>query len=511
MEYVFEKAENILPFLSPHVLRMMRSFDREHTSLRAFRKLQEKSSRGKYARIVRAFLIFVLNSLPYQLPGNSAAGPEFRSLRKLYKVDRQAELTVDILRDAVKNASVTDEEAAGQHRNASGGASHRGLDVGEDHDDDDGIDDEVELDAEESGSEDEDPNEFAHQKEPEKCADRQAEATGFNVDCVRTGALAVESLLLLLAESPLNREQIGPLYAFFACYSVDFEHMCMKRTDRVSQGYSGFIYFMELAVLDYLWSPWAQVVQSEQDPRGYVAGNPFERRIGPWLNAYFKHQSAFPLGDLLATRAYAFYCNRVSSAVGNEVFEIGPHHLRHHGLEITQEELRQFFQRSVRDLGQKLVSGLLLGDGLELFDVVTPSKATATEDFVKSARGFNFLAENEELGGYSEYILERILDDPSAVEKWFGERDDEPVVQPHTAELYLKSTEKFLMHLLVLVHMSSGAPARGTEIIPILYADTVVSQRNLFLDPRTKLFLIRLHYSKTMAATGMERNAVLLR
>lgn len=56
--------------------------------------------------------------------------------------------------------------------------------------------------------------------------------------------------------------------------------------------------------------------------------------------------------------------------------------------------------------------------------------------------------------------------------------------------------------------MTSGAPARGTEIIPLLASNSMINRRNLFLDPKSKLFLIRLRYSKVLATTGMERNAV---
>ncbi|BDD62655.1 hypothetical protein MAP00_007617 [Monascus purpureus] len=79
---------------------------------------------------------------------------------------------------------------------------------------------------------------------------------------------------------------------------------------------------------------------------------------------------------------------------------------------------------------------------------------------------------------------------------------------PLPAERYLFMAKKFLLHLLVLVHMTSGAPARGTEIIPLLASNSIINRRNLFLDPKSKLFLIRLRYSKVLATTGMERNAV---
>jgi superfamily II DNA helicase RecQ len=56
--------------------------------------------------------------------------------------------------------------------------------------------------------------------------------------------------------------------------------------------------------------------------------------------------------------------------------------------------------------------------------------------------------------------------------------------------------------------MTSGAPARGTEINQVIWQNTPINPRNLFLDPVSKLFLIRLAYSKTFSHTGQEKEAV---
>ena len=56
--------------------------------------------------------------------------------------------------------------------------------------------------------------------------------------------------------------------------------------------------------------------------------------------------------------------------------------------------------------------------------------------------------------------------------------------------------------------MTSGAPARGTEISQVIWLNTPENPRNLFLDPVNHVFLIRLAYSKTFARTGQEKDAV---
>src|SRR5699024_10108826 len=81
-------------------------------------------------------------------------------------------------------------------------------------------------------------------------------------------------------------------------------------------------------------------------------------------------------------------------------------------------------------------------------------------------------------------------------------------LRPRKVESYLAKVYTFLVTLLTLCHLTSGAPARGTEINQILFRNTRSRQRNLFLDPRHSLFLIRLSYSKTFSQTNLERNAI---
>lgn len=56
--------------------------------------------------------------------------------------------------------------------------------------------------------------------------------------------------------------------------------------------------------------------------------------------------------------------------------------------------------------------------------------------------------------------------------------------------------------------MTSGAPARGTEIVQLQVFNTSLTKRTLFLDPSSHLFLIRLRYTKTFSNTNIEQNAV---
>jgi hypothetical protein len=67
---------------------------------------------------------------------------------------------------------------------------------------------------------------------------------------------------------------------------------------------------------------------------------------------------------------------------------------------------------------------------------------------------------------------------------------------------YIKLAGELMDELLVLVHMSSGQPARGTELAALLWRNTATGERNVYLSHGTVMLLQR--YSKTRNLTGSD-------
>jgi hypothetical protein len=61
---------------------------------------------------------------------------------------------------------------------------------------------------------------------------------------------------------------------------------------------------------------------------------------------------------------------------------------------------------------------------------------------------------------------------------------------------------------MILLYGTSGGPPRGSEVPPILHANTPQAVRMLFLDRRHHLYILRLRYSKTASRTGLEQQAI---
>ena len=108
-----------------------------------------------------------------------------------------------------------------------------------------------------------------------------------------------------------------------------------------------------------------------------------------------------------------------------------------------------------------------------------------------------------------DYLLEKALHFPKWSTPILG-RDSLPTIEISRAraQTYLETSSRWLKKLLALCHVTSGAPARGTEINQVIWYNTQINPRNLFLDPVNHVFLIRLAYSKTFSRDQHEKDAV---
>jgi superfamily II DNA helicase RecQ len=110
--------------------------------------------------------------------------------------------------------------------------------------------------------------------------------------------------------------------------------------------------------------------------------------------------------------------------------------------------------------------------------------------------------------GSSDFLLQKALATPSWVREIRENNDFAIEISQSKALTYLETSSAWLKTLLTLCYITSGAPARGTEINQVIWQNTAIVPRNLFLDPVSHIFLIRLAYSKNFSRNGQERDAV---
>lgn len=101
------------------------------------------------------------------------------------------------------------------------------------------------------------------------------------------------------------------------------------------------------------------------------------------------------------------------------------------------------------------------------------------------------------------WLLERVLESDSLREKFvFRDRSNKVVWNKLAVRDYYQRVGAFLEVLLILVYITSGQPARGTEIIGLLHSNTTLHW-NIFAEDG--LISLVTSYHKGYTCTGSTR------
>jgi hypothetical protein len=139
---------------------------------------------------------------------------------------------------------------------------------------------------------------------------------------------------------------------------------------------------------------------------------------------------------------------------------------------------------------QKLLEGLLLlhpseqlhklGVGIKMHQLV--------DNAVEGSRGYSFLQHPDNLKGAlpdkRNWLLRRVLHNDWLQDEFIEEgRAPQVLWKTRRVEEYMQQVDAFLERLLLLVHLTSGQPARGTELLTLRYENTLHGHhRSVFID-----------------------------
>ena len=123
---------------------------------------------------------------------------------------------------------------------------------------------------------------------------------------------------------------------------------------------------------------------------------------------------------------------------------------------------------------QDLLENLLLippgydGDRAEMIPPV--DVRGLKDDASNDIPGWSFLdyPENTQLQGKSKWLLDRVCTEPFLKKRFMKpETGGAPLWRLPAVKTYLNNIANFLSRLLLLVHVTSGQPARGTELLTV--------------------------------------------
>lgn len=476
-------GQNQMKHTTTQSLAAINSFSQDPTnqmSLRPLRALQNPTSMRGYALIFQAYLAFLLNSFRHLAGGGPSSYLGLYTLNDPERYDLEA-LEAFLLRASKPEASISsDSDSPDSDDSAHASPSQQMPEA----DPDDDLD--YDLDSDE-----EDEALPQAPQLPNESLDEQL---------VQKGVSLIMNLTLQLARRQVIHQREVPLYAFLACFSRNYSHDCFKTLSLIGHSYSAIIKSHQFILLHWLHTEPFTIPERQPESMAVFIRN--------WMTNHFTGQSASPLGHVLVLRMLALYLIRTSASLGR-IHPVAPHTLKYGQVTISQGHLRHFLAQRVQQLALALSNDLFLEFSYfrEIQHTLDLDRAAQHEDISQQANSWSFLQAYLDQGAHDD-LLQKVLPDSD----WFIQVDGPsgPTLKlvRARAKAFLDSSSAWLKQLLAICHMTSGAPARGTEINQVIWQNTPINPRNLFLDPVSKLFLIRLAYSKTFRHTGQEKEAV---
>ncbi|KAF3031175.1 hypothetical protein E8E12_000438 [Didymella heteroderae] len=150
--------------------------------------------------------------------------------------------------------------------------------------------------------------------------------------------------------------------------------------------------------------------------------------------------------------------------------------------------LRDFVASQVKR-AQRDLEDLLLLHPEECRDEVVPRVALhrLKDDHSNSQKGWNFLQDPrnaDQLRSGDDWLFNRVLDNDSLRDEMLSLTEEQQVNwKKNAVQAYFSKLDNFLEQMLLLIHLTAGQPARGTELMSLQQSNTAQGHhRSIFIE-----------------------------
>ena len=229
--------------------------------------------------------------------------------------------------------------------------------------------------------------------------------------------------------------------------------------------------------------------------------------IDEMQDRFMVYGSRSPMNWILKIRSYGCKVRDNTTALGHIIWTDDGEHLSYKNFELSMTALRWFMRDQV-ELAQKQLHDLLLlppdRDAESRADTVPPVRLRELKDDpTVNTPDWSFLLDKrneDQLAGHDRWLLRRIRDH-GWLRKQFLDGPHSTTWKKKRVKSYLDAIQTFLQRLLLLVHMTGGQPARGTELLTLQWRNSQHGiRRNIFLENGLVTFVTSYH--KGYSITG---------
>lgn len=277
------------------------------------------------------------------------------------------------------------------------------------------------------------------------------------------------------------------IHSFFACKSIR-EDLSIRDSLDFSQLYSKFIYCSQLIVIEYAFSH----AISRDDSSSLTSV------VRDMMSSCFHNSAPTPLGEILNNRSYCFKVNKELSSLSNVIISLtSKETVSYKKVTVSVDDLRHLFKEAILSLEQGLREKLLLGMPSKEYEHVSLEGFSAVEDASNTTPYKCFRDFHPTSPINNALIRDYILKTPLLRGKVFKtSRENKLVLDLTVTKAYLRDVKEFLKLCLLVIHLTSGLPLRGTELTTLRFLNSYKDKREMFLDKASHLFILNISYYK---------------
>lgn len=269
------------------------------------------------------------------------------------------------------------------------------------------------------------------------------------------------------------------ILGFLAVLGIDEVKGILKEAYHYTPMLSGFIKISQLLVIQY-------AINGAE--AGLVA-HPADL-LDELRDRFMIHGTRSPFSWACRLRIYGKKVRDSTTCLGYISWTDDNQHVSYRNISnLGMEQFKRFVRTQVEQAQIQLEHLLLLHSEQEREDMgLAFCMHRLVDNPAESLCGWNFLQDNRNMDGElpdrKEWMLNRIIDNDWLRDE-FMEVDaiGKIVWNQRAVRAYEEKIVAFLKRLLLLVHMTSGQPARGTELLSLRHSNTMQGHhRNIFID-----------------------------
>jgi len=293
-------------------------------------------------------------------------------------------------------------------------------------------------------------------------------ANSLEITCVNASIKILDHILH-------GNEYDNVLVSFLAVNGIDSDKGVFKDVQICTRDLSALIKIAQFLVIKQ------SAYEMEAGRADYVDVPMEEMRL-----RFMTRDGRTPMGWMLGLRAYGRKLTEKRTVDGNIVWSEDYQRISYKTFECTLTNFRRFVSALTAKARNQLADLFLVQSGENMANVAPAVRLYAIKDVPRESRaGWSFLMDprNEHLFDGSTWMVDRILNNPRLLDKFFIRKSTKPTWRPKAMIDYLNAISSFLETLWILVHITSGQPARVTEWLSIRHCNTLQGEhRNVFVE-----------------------------